>query len=319
MTTTVNPTPTTNTSITTTASNPPLHDTTTVTLNDSFLSTTNIRPNEFEIGSIAKLNMPVLDKRNIEGWFLSLSYWFPAMNIRSDTQKFNTVMAALDPKTLQDFSSILGTVPEANKYDYVSKKLTVYCTESQQRRLNQLLNDVELGDRRPSQMFNEMTRLAGDSMNESAVKNIWMKRLPVIIQAAVAATTGPSSEYLKIADAIHDTVGYQVNSINTSNNDLVSQGASSLAAQAQTNKRNDIDTLCDTINQLTKKVDQMWNNNRNSRSKKRENSTERSRSRSKTPAIPGICWYHRKHGKKSNNCRPPCKFEKDDSSKNDSN
>ncbi|XP_036339789.1 uncharacterized protein LOC118749127 [Rhagoletis pomonella] len=145
-----------------------------------------------DVNAVAvKIDMPTIDRRNIEGWFLSLDYWFPAMGIKSDTQKFNTVMAALGPRTLQDFLATLGEVPDQGRYEFVKQRLITFCTDSQQRRLNQVLNETQLGDQRPSQLFTEMMRLVGDTMRESAVKNLWAKRLPVYAQAAVAACSGP--------------------------------------------------------------------------------------------------------------------------------
>lgn len=288
-----------------------------VAFNSTDLSFMDNNPPEINAVS-AKINMPPFDKRNIDGWFLSLDYWFPAMGIKSDTQKFNTVMAALDSRMLQDFLSFVGRTPDTGKYEFVRRRLTSFCTDSQPRRLNQAFEST-LGDMKPSQLYSEMSRLVGDSMTESAVKNLWMKRLPIYAQAAVAASTGPPSEYLRIADAIVETITLQVNSCSEEGAAYVAlpvQYTPPTSTSISTPPKSEYSELCSTINELTKRFDKMWSDR--GRQTKRSNSRHgrQDRSRSKTPANSDECWYHRKYGSESRRCRAPCKHFKGPSNGN---
>ncbi|XP_017470134.1 PREDICTED: uncharacterized protein LOC108361879 [Rhagoletis zephyria] len=264
-----------------------------------------------DVNAVAvKIDMPTIDRRNIEGWFLSLDYWFPAMGIKSHTQKFNTVMAALGPRTLQDFLATLGEVPDQGRYEFVKQRLITFCTDSQQRRLNQVLNETQLGDQRPSQLFTEMMRLVGDTMRESAVKNLWAKRLPVYAQAAVAACSGPPEEYLKIADAIVDTISLQVNSSTAEKGCRLTPASATYAEKSQANT--EYNELQSAINALAQRFDRLYTDRNTDRkgNRSRFRQQSRERRRSSTPANLDECWYHRKFGSNSKNCRPPCKHYK---------
>ncbi|XP_036347626.1 uncharacterized protein LOC118757005 [Rhagoletis pomonella] len=263
-----------------------------------------------DVNAVAmKIDMPAIDRKNIEGWFLSLDYWFAAMGIKSDTQKYNSAMAALGPRVLQDFLATVGEVPEQARYEFIKRRLITFCTDSQQRRLNQMLNETQLGDQRPSQLFAEMMRLVGDTMSESAVKNIWAKRLPIYAQAAVAACTGPSKEYLKIADAIVDTISLQVNS---STDDQSSHITPTPTAVVQRQSRGEYHDLRNAVYELTKRLDRMSVERGRQRERSRPSYRRQSqkRQRSSTPANTDECWYHRKFGSSSKNCRPPCRHYK---------
>lgn len=280
--------------------------------NDEEADLTFLHQSEVNAVASPKINMPSLDKRHIEGWFLSLDYWFAAMSVKRDALKFNTVMSALDPKTLQDFLPTLGSPPDTGKYEYVKTRLVNFCTDSQTHRLNQMLNESQLGDQRPSQLFAEMKRLAGDSMSDSAVKNIWTKRLPIYAQAAVAACTGGPTEYLKIADVIVETISVQVNSVEPTGASYVATAYTPPTHRPPiATQKNEINELCTTINELTKRFDKMMSERSRPRNRSyNERKGSHQRQRSKTPANTDECWYHRKYGSESRNCRAPCKHFK---------
>lgn len=48
-----------------------------------------------------RLNFPVITEANIELWFIQLDHWFIANDIRSDSQKFSTVIASMTTSMLQ--------------------------------------------------------------------------------------------------------------------------------------------------------------------------------------------------------------------------
>lgn len=254
------------------------------------------------------IKLPDFDKDNIEAWFLSVEYCFLAMNVGRDQDKFASLMSKVEPRTLQGLSATLGELPPLGRYEYVKAKLINFCTESQQKRLNRIISEMPLGDLRPSQLYAEMTRLAGGTMMEEAIKNFWIKRLPIYAQAAVAASAGPASEYVKIADAIVDALSSQVNELSTNTNVFPSSSAPLKASQPA----NDV---CTAINELSKRLDKMWSDNDRGRQQTRGRSSSRGRSnnrrnsRSRTPASHDICYYHRKFGEKSRNCRSPCNFK----------
>ena len=51
-----------------------------------------------------------------------------------------------------------------------------------------------------------MKRVAGTTLGEAALKGLWIKRLPDIVQPVVAASTGQALEFTKVADSIVDAM-----------------------------------------------------------------------------------------------------------------
>ena len=55
------------------------------------------------------------------------------------------------------------------------------------KKLNKILSDVELGDRKPSQLLNEMRHL-GPDVDDSILKTLWVQRMPVHIRTGLSIT-----------------------------------------------------------------------------------------------------------------------------------
>ena len=62
---------------------------------------------------------------NIESNFMSLEFWFAASGIGNlhDAKKYNIVMAQVPPNKLTELRSIIEATPDANKYQYIKRKL----------------------------------------------------------------------------------------------------------------------------------------------------------------------------------------------------
>ncbi|KAL7724945.1 hypothetical protein ACLKA6_002309 [Drosophila palustris] len=59
--------------------------------------------------------------------------------------------------------------------------------ESEQKKIQKLLSDIDLGDRRPTQLLNELRGLAKDRINEDFLKSLWRQRLPPHARAILQA------------------------------------------------------------------------------------------------------------------------------------
>ncbi|XP_053968923.1 uncharacterized protein LOC128870336 [Anastrepha ludens] len=184
---------------------------------------------------------------------------------------------------------IIDAAPSTGKNQYIRTKLTDYLTKSKQRRLQRVLREIPLGDRRPSDLFNEMKRAAGSAFSESILHHLWVNRLPAYAQAAIIATNVPISEKLKISDTIVESIQLRQGQVNE---------ACGIQNHSDSFLRTEITTL---KQRLDKALD---------------NGKTHYRSRSKTPArhrkldngSDDICWYHRKFGQDATRCRLPCKF-----------
>lgn len=261
-------------------------------LNDSHVVSGN-RYSDVNIGdfpnSTPRLPLPTMTEDNIEAYFYSLDFWFSASSISNDNRKFDIVLACVPPNKLIELRCIIDAAPTNFKYKYIQDKIIEHFSDSQQRRLQRVLKDMVLGDRRPSELFNDMKRAAGTTLNDSILHDLWVSRLPPYVQAAIIATNVAIVEKLKIADSIVETIGMRHN-----------HAQEGLAL-------NEVSSLKLEIAELTRQVHKLFNNKgSNFRSRSRSRSRESHTSLSK-PNKP-MCWYHSKFGAKATKCREPCNF-----------
>lgn len=240
----------------------------------------------------ARLPMPAVVNTNIEAWFNSMEYWFDASGIMADRQRAATICAAIDPNALAQLTDILLEQPDIGKYEFVKTKVIAHFADSEQRKLNRLLSEMPLGDKRPSELYHEMKRVAGNVLGEAALKGLWSQRLPEAARPVIAASTGTAAEFTRIADTIVDAL------------------APRHVHAAAANPLSELNELKAIIAELRQQIRVMP---RRSRSQSRSANHPRQR----TPANNGAaasantesdeCWYHQKYGREARKCRSPCR------------
>ncbi|XP_055622390.1 uncharacterized protein LOC129765959 [Toxorhynchites rutilus septentrionalis] len=169
---------------------------------------------------------------------------------------------------------------------------------------------------KPSQLFNEMKRVAGNSLGETVLMDLWATRLPPHAQAAVIASKGDAAEKTTIADAVVDSMGLRnIHAIDMK----AQQTPSSSTHVADKPTQVTIETLHREIAQLSRKLEKMFSARGAGGYRGRSHSRLRGRgkstsvSRDKTPSDEQ-CWYHRVFGHEARQCRKPCSFGQPSSS-----
>lgn len=253
---------------------------------------------------VPRLNPPSMLDTNIETYFLSLEFWFAASGISAihDTRRYNIVMAQVPPNKLTEIRSIIDGTPATEKYAYVKKRLIEYFADSQQRRLQRVLSEMPLGDRKPSQLFSEMRRVAGNALGEMVLLDLWAARLPPHAQAAVIASRGDAADKITIADAIVDSMGLRrVDAI-----DHV-QNIAMASPHVREEVSDPIKVLQREIAELSRKLEKVLPVNKHVRGRSRSRSRrEWHNTRHERDPSTGPCWFHRTFGNDARKCRKPC-------------
>lgn len=254
----------------------------------------------------ARVRMPTVTNTNIEAWFTSMDYWFIASGITADQQRFSTILAAIDPNVLAQLTDAIREQPAEGKYEFIKLKLIAHFADSEQRKLNRLLSEMPLGDKRPSELYHEMKQVAGNVLGEAALKGLWSQRLPEAARPVVAASTGTATEFTRIADSIVD---------------VLTSAPTPAVNAAAANPLGQLNEIKAAIAELRNQIN---NFPRNSRSRSRGASNQQ---RPRTPANNGtgananpasnsntnanadsdVCWYHQTYGQNARNCRSPCR------------
>jgi cleavage and polyadenylation specificity factor subunit 1 len=241
---------------------------------------------------------PPFWKSNPTLWFVRLEANFSLANITSEITKFNHVVAAVDADVLTSVSDLIVEPPTENPYKELKKRLIESHSESEASKIRTLLQGLELGDQRPSQLLTRMRALAGTSVGEPLLKSLWLGRLPSNTQSILAALNQELSQLATIADKIHEFTFTPV--INA---------ASSVQPESSNNLELQIAQLSKQVSDLTNLV-----NKRNDTHERPRNNHFRRRSKSRDrfhkyrEPSDGNCFYHTNFGNNARHCKPPCSF-----------
>jgi hypothetical protein len=240
--------------------------------------------------------IPPFWEEHPEVWFAQVEAQFTTAAITSDDTKFAHLVGNLNSKVLSKVSDIILHPPTANKYKTLKDAIILAFAESDQKKSSKLLSEMELGDRRPSELLSEMKRLAGGKINDQFMRTLWNKCLPKHVSEILATSDAELTSLAKMADKIMEVSEF---------NNITAIASSHLPTSSNgTNDR--IARLEKKVDDLTKCLNKI--------------STKRSRSRSKTPATAStndgssnvdkpFCWYHFKYGESAHKCVEPCKFK----------
>lgn len=241
--------------------------------------------------------VPPFWRNNPALWFCQLESQFATCNIVNDKTKYHTVVGAMDASILVYVSDIVLSPPQTDMYPTLKNRLLEQFTESEQARLKKLLSELELGDKRPSQLMREMRALANAGVNDDLLKNLWVQRLPAQLQAILSTSSDGLDKMVIMADKIFEVTGYaEVSQVRAFPSTQESKG--SLEQQ--------ISVLTKSMNELRSRLDKK---SQPQASKSFARSRSRSRSRAGESQINDeLCWYHRRFSSKATKCRPPCKF-----------
>lgn len=278
---------------------------------------------EANAATSVRLPIPKISHDNIELWFIQLDHWFTVNRITSDNTRFSTVIAALDANLLQQIFETVRNPPPVGKYEAVKTAVIHNFTESEQRRAQLFVSGLQLGDKKPSHLLNDLRRIGGEAQDEKLLKVLWMNRLPTQVQTCLAAVPSPLNALAVLADSVMETfrVGTSNENINAVQATTSNVAAASSSAVATNNvaKSNDSDALTKLtaqITKLTKEIGRLHQENANRRSRSGNRSTSTTRPRSGTPAPPSTsnnsgenderCWYHQTYGDEAVKCRPEC-------------
>lgn len=251
-------------------------------------------PNQINSNEFRLIKLPTFWHKQPKLWFAQLESEFLVYRIRSDDVKYSSVVRHLDEQALISVSEFIENPPEKDKYINLKEALINRFTDSEEKRLRQLLAGIELNDKKPSELLREIKQLSGGAISENVLHTIWLQRLPLRIQATLAVVEEVSLAKLAVlADKILDRDnGLQVSEVTPKTDSKISDFAA-----------------------LERRIAALEVSHRRSRSKFRpkgkrfrtpsRNSKDRAESEEKA-----ICFYHKKFGSKALKCTIPCSMSK---------
>lgn len=266
------------------------------------------------------LRAPPFWKENPALWFRQLESQFVTNGITVSETKYHVAVGALDTAVISQVSDIIMNPPEHNKYENLKDRLQERFADSEERRFQKLLRNLDLGDKKPSHLWREMRDLGGNHINDPLLKSLWLQRLPAQIQAIVSTDDGPMPRLLTMADKINEIIEnrniHVVADASSSSSSTPQSKACPNDGNQDTLSLNVIERLCSQITLLTQQVaaltnsDDNYNQSRGRSANRATTSRQRfqSRSKSREPNQSRICWYHQRFGNSATRCTTPCAF-----------
>lgn len=262
--------------------------------------------------AVAAVNfkLPEFWAADSELWFLTIESTFRKNKITSSLTKFDHVISALPQSSAAVVRDILRAPPEDQPYEYLKSELIRRTTESEHRRLQQLLTAEELGDRKPTELLRRMEQLLGDkapNMETTILRELFLQRLPQPVRMILSTSTTDSTATLaRMADQIMDAGFPSISAVQTHDTTLH-------AARPSPAVEDKIAQLLSSNSRMEARMDQLTRElkdlrMRHSRSSSASRRTNEERRRSKSPAKHQVCWYHYRHGNDAKKCQPPCTF-----------
>ena len=239
-------------------------------------------------------------------WFAQVEAQFQTRNITSQKTKYEYIVASLSPEFATEVRDLVLTVPDTNPYDKLKTVLIGRTTTSEQRRLQQLLNSEELGDRKPSQLLRRMQQLLGvkaTTIDQSFLRELFIQRLPPNVRMVLASTDKMTlTKLAELADKVVEATTLEFTS--TASQPTVSP--ISILPEV----KSELSQLWEEIDHLKKPFHSSYHGRSQSRSRGRPRSI--TPSRHPTATQPTLCWYHQQFSEAAKKCRQPCSYQGND-------
>lgn len=161
------------------------------------------------------LKLPPFWPAQAEVWFLQVEAQFATRGIANDATKYYYVVSALDQATAGRLVDVLTNPPDTDLYASIKARLITTFGLSRRERAARLLRMPGLGDRKPSQLMDDMLALAGDHQPCFLFEQLFLEQLPDDVRLQLAnADFGDARKVALLADGFWSAREQQVVPIN---------------------------------------------------------------------------------------------------------
>lgn len=238
------------------------------------------------------IKLPPFWPEKPEIWFYQIEAQFAIQNIVIENTKFDYLISQIEPKFIEHIWDIISNDAIKDKYTQSKERLLHTFKDSENKRMRTLLTGIELGDAKPSQLLRKMQALAGADISNTALKTLWLDKLPDYIKSVLVVSDEDISKLAVMADKIMD----------------ISSCKEVYTAHSSTDT-----TTQDRLSRLEQQIAALPAIIRRERSVSRSsNSSNSGRRRRRQYKQDGkFCYYHFRFGKRCQpeKCKKPCAWK----------
>ncbi|XP_026275296.2 uncharacterized protein LOC113204347 [Frankliniella occidentalis] len=248
-------------------------------------------------------------------WFAQAESHFTNFNILQDAKKYHYVVSQLDTATAAEVEDIITGPMGDRTYKNLKDNLISRLSDSEQKRVQKLISDEVMGDRKPSQFLRHLRSLAGSSaaVSDALLSQIWLQRLPATASAILSSHSNLDLNALAtMADKIVEVapaIPSAVLAIKT-NPPPPSPDVSVLIFETLQKLPQQIASLVSPRERRDDRQSRSRSQSRfrDNRSASRSRDLSRSAPHSSRGGDSSMCWYHARHGSNAQKCVSPCSF-----------
>ena len=134
------------------------------------------------------IKLPTFWTSSPQAWFAQAEAQFAVRNITSQDTKYYYVVASLDTATANRCLPIISSPPQDDKYNSIKNFLMSAFCKTEEERAMTLLNMTNIGDKKPSELMDEMLSLLGDHKPCFLFKQIFLSQLPDVVRIPLSAS-----------------------------------------------------------------------------------------------------------------------------------
>ncbi|KAH7941178.1 hypothetical protein HPB49_010676 [Dermacentor silvarum] len=208
-------------------------------------------------------------------WVDSPEAQFSLARITQDRTRYDYVVAHLDARYANEVRDILANPPTSNLNEHLKTALIHRLSLSEEQ--NRQLQSAELSERKPSQLLRHMRALAGNmQVQDSLLRALWLQRIPPHVQAILQAQAS------------------------------LPQLSPTIQAVAAPLNTTELARRIDDIDRQLTSIQQRLGERLPMQQRRHLQSRDLNTTSSRQPDNNGPCYYHRRFGDRSRQCRPPC-------------
>ena len=129
--------------------------------------------------------------------------YFGVAGIHDDEKAL--ALSILELQYLAKIEITVTNLPATGQYEKLKSELIRTLTESDSAKVERLVEREEMGDRKPSQFYNDLKKLASPLASDEFILNLWWNHLPDRIKEVLAAVDDTNIEKLtRTADKIDE-------------------------------------------------------------------------------------------------------------------
>nr|VZI19315.1 unnamed protein product [Spirometra erinaceieuropaei] len=247
------------------------------------------------IAGIHTFDLPSVWLGDISLWLRTVESRFALRQITREDTNFHYIVTALPMDIATDLRDIIGCPPTEAPYTALKEALISRISLSTQKRLQRLISEEDLGNRKPTQLLRRLDQSAdGQKLDATMFKQLFLQRLPPSVQAILVPNI-PSSTVQMLAETADRILEYY--------QPPVTVNVASRSTTAPT-----IDDVVKRLDALTLEVSQL----RATRVYNLRSPAISRRPRPPTPNQPtvdGFYWYNHSYGSNAHRCHSPCNYK----------